>query len=113
MFKDAELLAVKLAKLRAMADKQGKMNLTVGDVGGEFLVVSQFTLSADTSGGNRPSFIQAALPEEAKRIYEHFVEKLKDGLPRTGRCGVATGSFGDYMEITATLDGPVTIILES
>ena len=106
--KGAELLASKLAKLRVMADENDKMNLTVSDVKGQILVVSQFTLYADTSGGNRPSFINAALPDQAKKIYEHFVAKLKE-------CGVKieTGIFGDYMEISAELDGPVTVILES
>lgn len=106
--KDAEFLAEKLAKLRVMSDKVGKMNLTVSDVGGEILVVSQFTLYADTSGGNRPSFIKAARPEIAKPPYEYFVNQLK-GLG----VKVATGKFGEYMEIETALDGPVTIILES
>jgi len=103
--KDAELLAVKLSKLRIMADENGKMNLSIKDAGGEVLVVSQFTLYADTSGGNRPSFINAALPEDAKKIYEHFVGKLKEAVVKT-----ETGNFGDYMEINAILDGPVTIL---
>lgn len=106
--KDAETLAVKLSKLRVMADESDKMNLAVNDVKGQMLVVSQFTLYADTSGGNRPSFIDAALPEEAKKIYEHFVAKLKENGIK-----VETGSFGDYMQISAELDGPVTIVLEA
>ena len=103
--KDAETLAARLSKLRVMADKEGKMNLSIVEVGAEVLVVSQFTLYADTSGGNRPSFINAALPDEARKIYEHFVAELR-------RLGVKlqTGSFGDYMEIEAKLDGPVTIL---
>lgn len=105
VLKDAELLAVKLSKLRIMADENGKMNLSINDTDGEILVVSQFTLYADTSGGNRPSFIDAALPEEAKLIYECFVSKLKEKGIR-----VETGSFGDYMEIDCVLDGPVTIL---
>ncbi len=109
--KDAELLATKLAKLRVMSDENDKMNLSVKDVGGEFLVVSQFTLYADTSGGNRPSFINAALPDDARRVYEHFIEELRKSLP-VGR-QVETGNFGAYMEIETILDGPVTIILES
>lgn len=103
----ADILAEKVVKLRVMADKEGKMNLTVGDVGGEVLVVSQFTLYADTSGGNRPSFIKAAEPDLAEQVYERFVEQLKGG-----GISVATGSFGDYMEIESVADGPVTIILE-
>ncbi|HJX59123.1 D-tyrosyl-tRNA(Tyr) deacylase [Candidatus Woesebacteria bacterium RBG_19FT_COMBO_47_8] len=104
----AEALAEKLSKLRVMADGKGKMNLSVSEAKGEFLVVSQFTLYADTSGGNRPSFIKAAEPALAKEIYEHFLAKLKEN-----GVNVATGSFGDYMNISAELDGPVTIILES
>jgi len=106
--KEAEILAEKLFKLRVMADKEGKMNLTLADTEGEILVVSQFTLYADTSGGNRPSFINAALPDEAKKIYEHFVSKLREK-----EIIVETGSFGDYMEIESIADGPVTIILEA
>jgi len=103
---EAEALAAKLAKLRVMADTAGKMNLSVMDVDAEILVVSQFTLYADTSGGNRPSFIQAALPDEAREIYEHFLAELRKlGVK------VETGSFGAYMEISAELDGPVTIVL--
>lgn len=102
---DAQALALKLFKLRVMADKEGKMNLSVEDSGGEFLVVSQFTLHADTSGGNRPSFIKAADPKTAKEIYEHLILKLEELGAK-----VQTGSFGDYMEINAKLDGPVTIL---
>ncbi|MEK7470588.1 MAG: D-aminoacyl-tRNA deacylase [Patescibacteria group bacterium] len=105
--KDAEILANKLFKLRVMSDSEDKMNLSVNDVNGKFLVVSQFTLYADTSGGNRPSFINAALPADAKKIYEFFIEKLK-----SFGAAVATGSFGDYMQIETVLDGPVTIICE-
>lgn len=102
---DAEVLADKLVKLRVMKDKEDKMNLSVSDVDGKFLVVSQFTLNADTSGGNRPSFINAALPEGAKKIYEHFIAKLKEK-----GANVETGEFGAYMNIDCVLDGPVTII---
>lgn len=106
--KDAEVLAEKLAKLRVMADEKGKMNLSVNDVEGEILVVSQFTLYADTSGGNRPSFLKAAEPKLAEALYKLFVSKLKEkGIK------VETGSFGDYMQIESQLDGPVTIIIES
>jgi D-tyrosyl-tRNA(Tyr) deacylase len=103
--KDAEMLATKLSKLRVMADAEDKMNLSVSEVKGSILVVSQFTLHADTSGGNRPSFINAEDPEKAKKLYEFFITKLREkGL------AVKTGSFGDYMKIETLLDGPVTII---
>ena len=105
---DAKFLADKLTKLRVMSDESGKMNLSVADTGSEILVVSQFTLYADTKDGNRPSFIKAKDPVEAKRLYEYFVGLLKEkGIP------VATGSFGKYMKISPQLDGPVTIILDS
>ena len=106
--KDAEILANKLFKLRVMSDSEDKMNLSANDVNGKFLVVSQFTLNADTSGGNRPSFVNAADPADAKKIYEFFIEKLK-----SLGAEVATGSFGDYMQIETVLDGPVTIIYEN
>lgn len=104
----AEQLATKLSKLRVMKDKEGKMNLTVNQVNGSFLVVSQFTLYADTSGGNRPSFVKAADPKKAEEIYEHFIKVLREKGEK-----VETGSFGAYMNISTSLDGPVTIILET
>lgn len=103
----ARSLASKVSKLRVMKDDNGKMNLTVKDAGGEFLVVSQFTLYADTTGGNRPSFVRAAPPETARPLYEKFVEHLKN----LGEVPVKTGSFGEYMEISLELDGPVTILI--
>lgn len=107
-FKKVESLTEKVSKLRILSDKEGKMNLSVLDKKEEVLVVSQFTLIAETKGQNRPSFIDAALPDGAKQIYEHFIQKLREK-----RIRVETGSFGDYMEIEAKLDGPVTILLEA
>ena len=106
--RDVDILAEKLVKLRVIADDSGKMNYSVKDVDGEILVASQFTLYADTSGGNRPSFIKAAEPVLAEKLYKLFVSKLR-GLG----IKVETGSFGEYMEIDAELDGPVTIVMES
>ncbi|MEK7521835.1 MAG: D-aminoacyl-tRNA deacylase [Patescibacteria group bacterium] len=102
----ANLLSEKLLKMRIMSDENDKMNLSIIDVQGEVLVVSQFTLYADTSGGNRPSFVKAANPQLAKEVYEKFVESLRaQGLK------VETGSFGNYMNIKTELDGPVTILI--
>lgn len=106
-FKEAEYLAEKLAKLRILSDENDKMNLSILDKKEEVLVVSQFTLIAETKGQNRPSFLGAADPLEAKEIYDYFVNKIiEKGIK------VETGSFGDYMKIETTLDGPVTILLE-
>lgn len=103
--KDVEMLATKLSKLRVMSDEKEKMNLSINDVKGQILVVSQFTLYADTSGGNRPSFIDAEEPEKARKLYELFVSRLREA-----GISVETGSFGDYMKIEAVLDGPVTVL---
>jgi len=100
-----ELLSAKLAKLRVMSDKEDKMNLSVNDVGGRMLVVSQFTLYADTKDGNRPSFINAEEPVRARKLYEFFIASL-----RAKNIAIETGSFGDYMKIETILDGPVTIL---
>lgn len=103
----ATTLAGKVANMRLMANEAGKMNLSVKESGGEALVVSQFTLYANTSGGRRPSFVKAASPDLARLVYENFIKALRDeGLK------VETGSFGSYMKINANLDGPVTIIVE-
>ena len=100
-------LAEKIVKLRIVNDENGKMSKSILDTGGSIMVVSQFTLLADTSGGNRPSFIQAASPEKAKQLYEVFVETLK----KRGVKKVVTGAFGTYMQVRLANDGPVTIIL--
>lgn len=103
----ADFLADKLVKLRVLSDKEGKMNLSLKDTSASVLVVSQFTLYADTSGGNRPSFIKAGEPKLAENLYNYFVDKLKESGIK-----VETGRFGKYMEIEAHLDGPVTINFE-
>ncbi len=103
--KEINVLIEKLVKLRVMKDGEKKMNLSVKDTGGSILVVSQFTLYADTKGGNRPSFINAEDPARARQLYELFIRALKEKDIK-----VETGSFGDYMQIEAVMDGPVTII---
>ena len=104
----ADWLAEKVAGLRIFSDEEGKMNLSVRDVGGEVLAVSQFTLLADTRKGKRPSFVRAAPPEEAEPLFDHFCERLR----ASGVGTVETGSFGAMMEVTLVNDGPVTIVLE-
>lgn len=102
----ADKLLSKILKLRIFSDDAGKMNLSVQDVGGGLLVVSQFTLAADVSGGNRPSFTQAAKPEEGRRLYEHFVAQARAAHPL-----VQTGQFAADMQVALVNDGPVTIPL--
>jgi D-aminoacyl-tRNA deacylase len=97
-------LLAKILKLRIFADEAGKMNRSVQDEGGGLLVVSQFTLAADVSGGNRPSFTQAAAPDEGRRLYEYFVEKALAAHPV-----VQTGRFAADMKVSLVNDGPVTI----
>jgi D-tyrosyl-tRNA(Tyr) deacylase len=103
----ADRLLAKILKLRIFADDAGKMNRSVQDVGGGLLVVSQFTLAADVSGGNRPSFTQAAAPDEGRRLYEYFVARAREAHPV-----VATGEFGADMQVHLVNDGPVTIPLQ-
>ena len=105
---DIVRLGDKLLKLRIFCDENGKMNRSILDVGGEALVVSQFTLMANYSHGNRPEFFAAAHPEKAERFYEAFVAHLRRSLSHVG-----TGRFGAHMEVSLTNDGPVTIILDS
>ena len=104
---DAKVMADKISKLRVFEDNEGKMNLSLLDVGGELHIVSQFTLYADCHHGNRPSFIEAARPEIAISIYEKFIDYCKE----TG-IHVETGEFGADMKINLINDGPVTIFLE-
>ncbi|MFC3167613.1 D-aminoacyl-tRNA deacylase [Paracoccus fontiphilus] len=104
----AEKLAARVAKLRIFRDDEGRMNRSLLDVGGGALVVSQFTLAADTRTGNRPGFSSAAAPEDGRRLYEHFAECL-----RTQGIGVETGNFGADMTVRLVNDGPVTIWLDT
>ena len=100
----AEKMLAKILKLRIFSDDAGKMNLSVQDVGGGLLVVSQFTLAADVAGGNRPSFTQAAVPDEGRRLYEHFVAQAQKAHPV-----VQTGRFAADMKVALINDGPITI----
>lgn len=106
--KDSVYLAQKTADLRIFSDNDGKMNLSVSDVGGSVLVISQFTLIADWRKGRRPGFSRAAAPKEGERLYEHYVQQL-----RSAGLHVETGSFGADMAVALVNDGPVTLLLES
>lgn len=102
-----EKLAKKVLAYRIFEDENGKMNKSVSDIGGEILIVSQFTLAADTAKGLRPSFTPAADPETGKRLYEYFIEKIKESGLKT-----ETGQFGANMQVALINDGPVTIWLK-
>jgi D-tyrosyl-tRNA(Tyr) deacylase len=102
-------LSGKISRLRIFNDSQGIMNLSVKDVQGEILIVSQFTLHASTKKGNRPSYIRAAQPDTAIPLYEAFIEQMKKDLGKT----VTTGEFGAYMKVNLTNDGPVTISIDT
>lgn len=106
---DADWLISKISGLRIFSDSEGKMNLSIKDINGAFLVISQFTLFASTKKGNRPSYIQAARPEQAIPLYEYFVSKLKSETNLI----VETGTFGADMKVSLVNDGPVTISIDS
>jgi D-aminoacyl-tRNA deacylase len=105
---DADFLAAKCADLRIFPDDSGKMNLSVKDIDGEALVISQFTLLGDCSKGRRPNFTAAAPPEKGRQLYQRFVEKLKEHVQK-----VETGIFGADMKVSLLNDGPVTFVINS
>ncbi len=106
---DADYIAKKVAQLRVFEDAEGKMNLSIKDIGGAILSISQFTLYGDLRHGNRPSFVQAARPEQAESLYDYFNNRLRSeyGLQ------VETGRFGADMQVDFVNDGPVTILIDS
>lgn len=106
---DIQWLSGKISRLRIFHDSQGIMNLSVKDVDGEIMIVSQFTLHASTRKGNRPSYIKAASPEKAIPLYETFIQQMREDLGKE----VQTGEFGAYMRVSLTNDGPVTINIDT
>jgi D-tyrosyl-tRNA(Tyr) deacylase len=107
--KDIEWLSGKIVRLRIFRDQEGIMNLSVKDIDGEILLISQFTLHASTKKGNRPSYIKAAKPDIAIPLYEKFIIKLENDLGKS----IATGEFGAMMEVSLINDGPVTIFIDT
>lgn len=106
---DIERLVKKITNMRIFEDEEGKMNLSIKDIGGGIHVISQFTLHADTKKGNRPSFMRSAPPNISEPLYEDFLAHLRKEFPGE----VATGTFGAYMQVSLLNDGPVTIILDT
>jgi D-aminoacyl-tRNA deacylase len=106
---DGDWLAGKIAKMRIFGDSEGKMNLSVMDIGGEILVVSQFTLHGSTKKGNRPSFIRSAAPSHSEPLYENFCAAIEQEIGRSAGRGV----FGGDMKVSLVNDGPVTILMDS
>ena len=106
--KDADFLVNKISDLRIFSDENDKMNLSIKDVHGSALIISQFTLCGDTKKGRRPSFIKAATPDDGNRLYEYFIlEMKKGGVP------IESGEFGAMMDVELVNDGPVTFVLNS
>lgn len=106
--KDADALAVKIAKLRIFSDENDKLNLSVKDIGGSALVISNFTLYANYAHGNRPDYFESEAPERAKELYLYFVGQLKKEIPV-----VETGVFGAHMDLDIQANGPITIVMDS
>ncbi len=107
---DVNFIADKCSNLRIFEDADGKMNISIREINGEVLIISQFTLYGETAKGNRPSFIEAAKPEEAIPLYQKFIDRLKNNL---GEDKIKSGIFGAMMKVKIINDGPVTVMVES